>query len=67
MSLHNIEELVLGGPELRKDAALGEQGECRVRLFVELLPCKLEEDEEDREVEEGEKSSETMSLSTKRI
>jgi hypothetical protein len=64
MSLHNIKELVLSEPELRKDAALGEEGECRVWLFVELLPCKLEEDKVDWEVE---RSSKMTSLSTKRI
>ncbi|KAJ7347567.1 hypothetical protein DFH08DRAFT_809300 [Mycena albidolilacea] len=53
MSLHNFEELVLGEPELCKDATLGDQGECWVWLFVELLPCKLEEDKVDQEVEDG--------------
>jgi hypothetical protein len=64
MSLHDIKELVLSEPELREDATLGEEGECRVWLFGELLPCKLEEDKADREVE---RSSKMTSLSTKRI
>jgi hypothetical protein len=64
MSLHDVKELVLSEPELRKDAALGEEGECRVWLFVALLPCELEEDKVDWEVE---RSSEMTSLSTKII